>query len=136
MAVVVDVEEEVKLPLGQVRLGAREAHVARLVGKAADGGRQSCAIARLERAHLHDAAVVQRQAWRMAPRGVTFFRHGCAGADVVKGTRWRVGRVRQASSATRSAIAATALPKISKVDCREMCVTSTPARTAGTDSDP
>jgi hypothetical protein len=63
-------------------------------------------------------------------------RHGCAGSGVDTETSRCCGRVRQAWSATRSAIAATALPKISKVDCREMWVTSTPARTAGTESEP
>ena len=44
-----------------------------------------------------------------------------------------VGRVRQASNATIRAIAATTLPKISKVVGSATCATTTPARTAGSD---
>src|SRR5262249_5905037 len=58
-----------------------------------------------------------------------------AGSGTGRSVR-RCDRVRQASKATTSAIAATTAPKISKVDCREMYVTDTPARMAGTDSDP
>ena len=65
----------------------------------------------------------------------------CGGQDRAGGSlgcrevSW-VGRVRHAWTATTSAIAVTTLPKTSNVDCREMCVTRIPARTAGTDSDP
>ncbi len=44
-----------------------------------------------------------------------------------------VGRVRQASKATIRAIAATTLPKISKVVGSATCATTTPARTAGSE---
>jgi hypothetical protein len=44
-----------------------------------------------------------------------------------------VGRVRQASKATSRAIAATTLPKISKVVGSATCATTTPARTAGSE---
>ena len=54
-----------------------------------------------------------------------FRRAGCASGH----------RVRQASAAMVSAIAATTLPKTSNVVSRPRWPTSTPARTAGTDSD-
>jgi hypothetical protein len=44
------------------------------------------------------------------------------------------GRVRQASNATMSAIAETAVPNVSNVVCSPRCVTTMPASTAGTDS--
>ena len=49
------------------------------------------------------------------------------------GGELRVGRVRQASTATMRAIAATTLPKISKVVGSATCVTTMPARTAGSE---
>ena len=57
--------------------------------------------------------------------------------SLLRGARGRPGgRVSQASTATTTPIAATTLPKISKVACNEMAETTTPARIAGTDSEP
>jgi hypothetical protein len=58
------------------------------------------------------------------------------GVSFVIGTGSRrigVGRVRQASKATVRAIAATTLPKISKVVGSATCATTMPARTAGSE---
>jgi hypothetical protein len=78
---------------------------------------------RCSRSRSTDAMVGVGAAGSRPPRPLDASRQLCA------------GRVRQASKATTSAIAATTVPKVSNVEVRPMWVTAMPARTAGIESD-
>jgi hypothetical protein len=65
VAVVVDIDEEVQLPLGQPRLGGCEAEVARLFGQTSHRGGEPFAIASLEWSHIDDAPIAECQTPRL-----------------------------------------------------------------------